>query len=150
MGYTIKSFHHSSFHIPQSISACVTKNLQADHPLILSFLASGSAIYTHQLFAKYSPDGSALAALAGASALLLIGFAVESSSLTKLLLNLLAAPLVFALAYASLSGPTTFLVAAFAVQTLVFANQVVGAEETVKKKFYCLTLYNASLALLLF
>jgi len=149
MGYPLKSFGHDGFHIPQSISKRVAKTLQADHPLMLSVLSSGAAICTCQLVAQYAPNGNALAAVAGTSALLLIGFAIESSNVTTLLLNLLAAPLVFALAYASLSGPDSFLIAAFAVQALVFANQIVDAEDTVKKEFYFLTLYNASLALLL-
>jgi hypothetical protein len=66
-----------------------------------------------------------------------------------MLLNLLTAPLVFALAYASLSGPKSLLIASFAIQTLVVANQIVGAEKELKNEFYCLTLYHASLVLLL-
>ena len=150
MGHPIKSFGHGSFHIPHSISDRVTKTLQADHPLILSFLAAGAAICTYQFFAQYGPNGDVLAALAGTSALLLIVFAIESSNVTTMLLNLLAVPLVFALAYASLGGSDSFLIAAFAVQALVVANQIMGAESTLKKEFYCWTLYNASLALLIF
>lgn len=149
MGYQIKSFGHGNFHIPQSISIRVTKALQTDHPLILSFLSTGAAICTYQLFAQYGPNGNALAALAGTSALLMIAFAFESTNFTAMLLNLLTAPLVFALAYASLNGSDSFLVAAFAVQALVVANQILAAESTHKKGFLCWTLYNASLALLL-
>ena len=149
MGYLLRPFDHASFHIPQSISTRITKKLQADHPLILSFLSSGAAICTYQLFAQYSPAGHALAALAGTSATLLIVFAIEGSNGFTVLLNLFTVPLVFALAYASLSGSEFFLVAAFAVQALVIANQIMGAEGTLKTEFYCLAFYNATLALLL-
>jgi len=150
MGHIIKSFGHGSFHIPHSISNRITKVLRADHPLIITFLSSGAAICTYQLNAQYSPDGIVLAALAGTSAWLLIGLAMESSNLTIMILNLLTAPLVFALAYASLSGPNYFMIAAFAALALVLANQIVGADKSVDKQVFCLTLYSASLTLLLF
>ncbi len=150
MGHTIKSFGHGNFHVPQGISNRVTKVLRADHPLILTFLSSGAAICTYQLFAQYSPDGIALAALAATFSWLLIGFAVDSSNLTIMILNLLTAPLVIALAYASLSGPDSFLIATFSALTLVLANQIVGSDKKVDTLAFCLTLYSASLTLLLF
>ena len=149
MGHLINSYVHGGFHMPQNISTRITKSLQADHPLTLAFLSAGVAIFTYQLFAQYSPEGIALAALAGTSAWLLFVFAIESTHLTTILFNLLAAPLVFALAYASLSGPESFLIAAFAVQAVVIANQMIGAESSLKKGLYCWTLFNASLVLLL-
>lgn len=124
--------------------------LHAAHPVILSVVFISSAIYTYYLFARYDAIPVAMTALAGASAFICLEMALEGTTPVRRILNLLAAPITFALALASMTHGVSYLVGAFAFQALIAANQTSVAEGTNKNFFLGWASFNATLALLLF
>ena len=93
--------------------------------------------------------GNALAAIAGTSAFIIVGFVFLTNSIGAMVLNLLAAPLVYALAIASMSGPSYLLIAAFVIHALVTERQASTEDKEVKALLHCWAIYNLSLALLI-
>ena len=150
MGQTIKSFGHGHFHIPQRIQNSYSKITHADHPIIQLFASSGVALCSFLILQEYSTGYSALAALAGVSAFIIVVFLLDDSSTEAIILHLLAAALVFALAIASLSEQSYLLVAAFVIHALVAENQISREEKGGKTLLHCWAIYNLSFALLLF
>ena len=152
MGQTIKHFTHSHFHISQSIHNSYSKFTHVDHPIIQLFVSSGVALCSFLVLQEYSKGDAALAtlaALAGTSAFIIVGFIFESSSTGAIVLYLLAATLVFALAIASLSESSYLLIAAFVIHALVAENRIAEEEKGGKTLLHCWAVYNLSLALLL-
>lgn len=156
MNFVTKSFGHSYSHPdyclwPRRFSWPTLGILKSKH--IRSYgkqaLASfGAALAVDLLFAQFNAGIYAPAALAGASALLFLGLLIESSSLFNILLNLVAAPSIFILAHASLSGSGIFLSAAFLLQALVAAILMVDQGRERKAQLYCWASFNICLALL--
>lgn len=149
MGQSIKHFVHSHFHIQQSLYNICSKAIHADHPIIQLFASSGAALCTFLIFQEYSPGGNALAAVAGVSAFIIVGFVFESYSTGAFVLNLLAAPLIFFLALASLNGSSYLLIAAFVIHALVAERQTATEDKEGKTLRHCWAIYNLSLALLI-
>lgn len=157
MNFSKKSFGHpfdhlGHFHGPRHFSWPTLTVPEMNHfkTYVKQTLGSfGAALGVYLLLTQPYAGSNALAALAGVSALLYLGFLIESSSPAKMLLNLLAVPLIFTLAYASLTGPGTFLVAAFVLQALVAAIQMAGQEKGRKAQLYSWASFNTCLALLL-
>jgi hypothetical protein len=156
MSFHLKPFgwfsHHGRIHSARKLTWQPFARLEKV-PLkllaIQSLAATGAALAIYLLFTRISGGNNALAALAGISAVVYLGLLIESSSLIKMLLNLLAMPLIFTLAYASLSGASMFLIAAFLLHALFAAIQMSGQEKEHNPQLYCWTVYNACLALLL-
>jgi len=111
--------------------------------------SSGAALAVFMLFAQFNAGIYASAALAGTSALLCLGLLIKSSSRFNILLNLVAAPLIFFLAHASLSGATILLSAAFLLHAFVAVIQMMGQDKERKTQLYCWANFNIFLALLL-
>ena len=150
MGQTIKHFAHNHFHIPQSFHNSYSKAIHADHPIIQLFASSGAALCSFLILQEASGGGNALAALAGTSAFIIVAFVFLSCSIGAIVLNLLAAPLVYALAIASMSGPSYLLIAAFVIHALVTERQASTEHKEGKTLLHCWAIYNLSLALLIF
>ena len=149
MGQTIKPFGHGHLHIPQIIQNSYSKIIHADHPVIQLLASSGAALCTFLILQKYSAVDVTLAALAGTSGFFFVVLMFESSSIGAVILHLLAAPLVFALAIASLSGSSYLLVATFVIHALVAENRIAEEDKGGKILLHCWAVYNLSLALLL-
>lgn len=157
MNFSIKSFPHpysppNYCHWPRTSSRSNFTDLEIKHiksylkPTLASYSA---ALAVYLLFDKFSTGSNALAALAGTSALLYLGLLIESSSLVKVILNLIAIPSIFILAHAGLSGTSAFLVAAFLLHAFVAAIQMENQEKERKAFLYCWASFNTCLALLL-
>lgn len=157
MNFSIKSFGHpyshpNYCHWPRKSSWPNLTVLESNHlkSYIKQTLAAfGAALAVYLLFGPFNAGSNALAALAGTSALLYLGLLIESSSLVKSILNLIAVPSIFILAHASLSGTDTFLVAAFLLHAIVAAIQMEKLEKERKAQLYCWASFNTCLALLL-
>ena len=149
MGQVIKSSGHGHFHIPLNIQNSYSKIIHADHPIIQLLASSGAAVCSFLLLQEYSIGHTALAALAGTSAFIIVSFLFDSTSYGAIILNLLAAPVVFMLAIASQSGPSYLLVAAFVIHALVAERKSAEEGNEVKTQLHCWAIYNLSLALLL-
>jgi len=157
MSFATKLFDHSYIHPeycnwPRRFSWPTLDVLKSNH--IRSYgkqalASSGAALAVYLLFAQFSAGSYAPAALAGTSALLYLGLLIESSSLFRILLNLVAVPSIFILAHASLSGAGIFLSAAFLLQALVAAIQMGSQDKERKAQLHCWACFNICLALLL-
>lgn len=117
--------------------------------LKLALVASGLAVGVFQLVQQYAAGSEFLAALAGVSALLYLGLLIECSSWAQGALNLLAVPLIFALAYISMTGAAAFLAAAFFLHALVASVQMPKMDKLRKSQLFSWVSYNICLALLL-
>lgn len=155
MNFSIKSLAHSLDHIghfhgagkflsPRDILERL--QLKAHLSQILISVCAGLSVYL--LFTQLDAGTSALTALAGVSAFLYLGLLFEHASPIKMLLNLIATPLIFGVAYASLSGSATFLAAAFLLHTLAALIQITGREKPRKAQLYGWAWFNLCLALL--
>jgi hypothetical protein len=149
MGQVIKSFGHGHFHIPLNIQNSYSKIIRADHPIIQLLASSGAAVCSFLLLQEYFKGVNALAMVAGTSAFLIVSFLFDSTSKGTIILNLLAAPLVFGLAIASQSGSSYLLIAAFVIHALVAEGNSAGEDKEMKTPLHCWAIYNLSLALLL-
>ena len=149
MGQTIKHFTHSHFNIPQGFHNSYSKAIHAEHPIVQLFASSGAALCSFMILQESSGGGNALAAIAGTSAFIIVGFVFLSNSIGAIVLNLLAAPLVYALAIASMSGPSYLLIAAFVIHALVTEIRASTVDKECKVLLHCWAIYNLSLALLI-
>lgn len=157
MNFSIKSLGHSldhlgHFHFTSKFSWQTLSHQQRDHLkkyLNHTLVAACTALGVYLLLTQFNAGISALAALAGVSAFLYFGLLFESTSITKTLLNLLAIPTIFTFAYVSLSGPETYLVAAFLLHALVASVQMSGQEQGRKTQLYSWSSFNVCLVFLL-
>ncbi|MDT8421479.1 MAG: hypothetical protein RQ754_13695 [Desulfuromonadales bacterium] len=156
MNFSIKSLAHSLDHIGHSHGTAklfspgdILERLQFKSHLrrFLLSLCAASAVYL--LLTQLGAGPSALTALAGVSAFLYLGLLFEHASAIKMFLNLLATPLIFGVAYVSLSGSATYMAAAFVLHTLAALIQITGREKPRKAQLYGWAWFNLCLALLI-
>jgi len=156
MNFSIKSLAHSLDHLGHLHGdgkflspADIIESLLLKGHLRQILLSVCAAFGVYLLFTQFDTGSSALTALAGVSAFLYLGLLFEHASPVKMFLNLLATPLIFGFAYASLSGSATYLAAAFLLHALAALIQITGREKPRKAQLYGWAWFNLCLVLLI-
>jgi len=110
-----------------------------------ALLASG-----FYLLSSWAGDGvRLLVVFAATSALLSIGLAVQSRTKALALLNLLAAPLLFATAYAGMMVAAEWLIVSFILHGSLTALQFSSVDKDLAGGLFCWSVFNSTMALLL-
>ena len=111
----------------------------------------GAALLAGSLYLVnlWSADGvRLLVALSATSALVYIGLAMQSHTGVLALLNLLAAPIIFATAYAGMNV-TEWLIVSFILHGCVTAVQISSIDKDLSGWLFCWSVFNSAMALFL-
>ena len=90
-----------------------------------------------------------LAAFSATSALVYIGLAMQSRTGTLALLNLFAAAILFATAYAGMTVAAEWLIVSFILHGCVTSMQLSSVDKDLSGCLFCWSVFNSAMALLL-
>ena len=112
----------------------------------------GASLFAGALYLLnfWSGDGvRLLVALSATSALVYIGLAMQSRTGVLALLNLLAAPIIFATAYAGMNVVTEWLIVSYILHGCVTAVQISSIDRGLSGWLFSWSVFNSAMALLL-
>jgi hypothetical protein len=112
-------------------------------------VAALAAGLVHRLATRSGDIADMLNVLAAISAFAFIGLAMQSRRGTQALLNVLAAPIIFAAAYAGFLGDAAGLIISFALHAIISALQITLVDRDLQTILFLWTLFSAVMVVLL-
>lgn len=157
IGFEIKKWHQTYSPSHQSVAGIMSGHLFSGNLISRTvavrssqFLGAALLAYGLYLLNIWAGDGvRLLVALSATSALLYVGLAIQSRTLTLALLNLLAVPSLFAAAYAGMNIAAEWLIASFILHGSITALQRSSVDNDVSGGLFCWAVFNGAMAFFL-